>query len=747
MASKFSNDYSRFDDIVDSDDELSAEQIAEEKRKALQVASLREQARSQEQQGGGGGGGAGPGDMPEDVQRAALDMQRAQASGDAGAILAATATMRSVMERHPELRHAVEQHARKTGELGALGTLGSSAPAPAQRRAQPAASTPDALKSQMKSAMGGLGDTHAALSSQLDMLTQLEAMGPAGAEQMAQFMLAQGASQEDVMAAMGGDAAAMKRLAAQQLSAAGAGAAMDEEMEAQLRRVEEFTGPDGELAQKGAGGSGGSSGSSTSPTSVAAQQQKQQQQKQQQKQKQQHVTAEGGGPLRGPPSAAKQRADALRKRLQGLHAAKEAAASKAAAAQLQIERAQSALAKTEALKTKQAAVVDAAALAAGAALADEEDDTKKAEETSAAKKRKKKADQKKKKKAAAEAAEVAGAGEGEGEGGAKGPAAGPSPAAAAAVTATTTADAAPTAGSAPASTVAAAPPPPTATAPPPPTATAPPPTPPTPPLTDAAAPVYELTLTRRALQVVVELPHCQGMAGVDLSVSASALQLDATAAAGGRPCRLSIALPVRVDSAAVAAKFSTQKHRLKLTMPLETPAPEPRAAAAATAAAATAAVAAVAGAAAPPAAAAAAAAATATATAAAPSRTVHRLPGLATTFTVLRRGCAGDDAARTVARGDEVVVHAVGVVKESGKRFWSTRDAGAEPFEYAAGVGGVIRGWDQGCMGMRQGETRQLLIPPTEGYGREGFPRWGIPPNATLDFTIEVLQIHKSGAH
>lgn len=126
---------------------------------------------------------------------------------------------------------------------------------------------------------------------------------------------------------------------------------------------------------------------------------------------------------------------------------------------------------------------------------------------------------------------------------------------------------------------------------------------------------------------------------------------------------------------------------------------------------------------------------------------MHRLPGLATTFTVLRRGCAGDDAARTVARGDEVVVHAVGVVKESGKRFWSTRDAGAEPFEYAAGVGGVIRGWDQGCMGMRQGETRQLLIPPTEGYGREGFPRWGIPPNATLDFTIEVLQIHKSGAH
>ena len=71
----------------------------------------------------------------------------------------------------------------------------------------------------------------------------------------------------------------------------------------------------------------------------------------------------------------------------------------------------------------------------------------------------------------------------------------------------------------------------------------------------------------------------------------------------------------------------------------------------------------------------------------------------------------------------------------------STKDAGQQPFQYQAGVGGVITGWDQGCLGMKMGEERELLIPAAEGYGANGFPAWGIPPGGTLNFTIEILKI------
>lgn len=96
---------------------------------------------------------------------------------------------------------------------------------------------------------------------------------------------------------------------------------------------------------------------------------------------------------------------------------------------------------------------------------------------------------------------------------------------------------------------------------------------------------------------------------------------------------------------------------------------------------------------------------------------------------------------RAVRSGDTVTVHAKGVVAESGEKFWSTRDAGQAPFTYRAGVGGVITGWDQGCLGMRLGEVRTLRIPAAEGYGATGFPSWGIPGGATLEFTLECVSI------
>ena len=86
-------------------------------------------------------------------------------------------------------------------------------------------------------------------------------------------------------------------------------------------------------------------------------------------------------------------------------------------------------------------------------------------------------------------------------------------------------------------------------------------------------------------------------------------------------------------------------------------------------------------------------------------------------------------------------MHATGIVAETGKKFWSTKDPGQEPFTYVAGVGQVITGWDQGLLGMSVGEERMVVIPADEGYGKGGFPAWGIPAGGTLEFTLEVLAI------
>eukprot|EP00669_Euglena_mutabilis_P013074 TRINITY_DN7821_c0_g1_i1.p3 TRINITY_DN7821_c0_g1~~TRINITY_DN7821_c0_g1_i1.p3 ORF type:complete len:119 (+),score=42.87 TRINITY_DN7821_c0_g1_i1:64-420(+) len=117
---------------------------------------------------------------------------------------------------------------------------------------------------------------------------------------------------------------------------------------------------------------------------------------------------------------------------------------------------------------------------------------------------------------------------------------------------------------------------------------------------------------------------------------------------------------------------------------------------------------------------------------------MQSIPGLRTTYRVVTQGPAGG---KTVLKGSTVTVHATGIVKETNKKFWSTKDPGQTPFEYKAGVGGVITGWDQGCLGMALGEVRELLIPADEGYGQKGFPAWGIPPGGSLNFTIEVLKI------
>ncbi len=90
--------------------------------------------------------------------------------------------------------------------------------------------------------------------------------------------------------------------------------------------------------------------------------------------------------------------------------------------------------------------------------------------------------------------------------------------------------------------------------------------------------------------------------------------------------------------------------------------------------------------------------------------------------------------------GDSLAVHYVGTLA-NGQKFDSSRDRG-EPFTFTLGDGRVIKGWDQGLVGMQLGEIRRLIIPPDLGYGPAGTPGGPIPPNATLTFEIELLKIN-----
>jgi FKBP-type peptidyl-prolyl cis-trans isomerase len=100
----------------------------------------------------------------------------------------------------------------------------------------------------------------------------------------------------------------------------------------------------------------------------------------------------------------------------------------------------------------------------------------------------------------------------------------------------------------------------------------------------------------------------------------------------------------------------------------------------------------------------------------------------------------GDGA--TARAGNKVFVNYTGWLSDNGakgKKFDSSLDRG-QPLPFTLGAHQVIAGWDEGVSGMKVGGKRTLTIPPELGYGTRGFGAV-IPPNATLIFDVELVQV------
>lgn len=88
--------------------------------------------------------------------------------------------------------------------------------------------------------------------------------------------------------------------------------------------------------------------------------------------------------------------------------------------------------------------------------------------------------------------------------------------------------------------------------------------------------------------------------------------------------------------------------------------------------------------------------------------------------------------------GDKVKVNYVGKNWSNNEEFDTSW--GKDAFEFTLGEGGVIKGWDEGVVGMKKGGRRLLVIPPDLGYGAQG--QGSIPANETLVFVVDLVEIN-----
>ena len=104
-------------------------------------------------------------------------------------------------------------------------------------------------------------------------------------------------------------------------------------------------------------------------------------------------------------------------------------------------------------------------------------------------------------------------------------------------------------------------------------------------------------------------------------------------------------------------------------------------------------------------------------------------------------------AGAEAAAGKSVLVHYTGwfykqlAAGGKGRKFDSSRDGGREPLSFTLGQGRVIKGWDQGLVGMKVGGKRTLIIPSHLAYGKAGAGGGSIPPDAPLIFEVELLDV------